>query len=66
MAVRHLLEVSMCLLGICVILCVIACLTQSAIRRYNWNGLDLQNVILSYLLTLITTSETTAARFILT
>ncbi|XP_036953410.1 transmembrane protein 248 [Acanthopagrus latus] len=42
-AVRHLLEVSMCLLGICVILCVIACLTQSAIRRYNWNGLDLQN-----------------------
>lgn len=42
-AVRHVLEFSVCLLGVCVILCVAACLTQSAIRRYNRNGLDLQN-----------------------
>ncbi|XP_073323079.1 transmembrane protein 248 [Pagrus major] len=42
-AVRHLLEVSVCLLGVCLILCVVASLTQSVMRRYNWNGLDVQN-----------------------
>lgn len=69
MAVRHVLEFSVCLLGVCVSLCVAACLTQSAIRRYNRNGLDLQNVtviFLSYHVTIITTSETTAASFMLT
>ncbi|XP_028270341.1 transmembrane protein 248 [Parambassis ranga] len=42
-AVRHLLEVSVCLLGICLILCLTASLTQSLTRRYHWTGLDLQN-----------------------
>lgn len=42
-AVRHLLEVSACLLGVCLILCVAASLTHSLIRRHHWNGLDLQN-----------------------
>ncbi|XP_067376597.1 transmembrane protein 248 [Channa argus] len=39
-AVWHLLEVSMCLLGVCFILC----LPHMLIRRYYYNGLDLQNV----------------------
>lgn len=42
-AVRHLLEVSVCLLGVCVILCLAASLTHSLVRRHHWNGLDLQN-----------------------
>ncbi|XP_074494186.1 transmembrane protein 248 isoform X1 [Sebastes fasciatus] len=42
-AVRHMLEVSVCLLGVCLILCVAASLTHSLVRRHHWNGLDLQN-----------------------
>ncbi|CAJ1068828.1 transmembrane protein 248 [Xyrichtys novacula] len=41
-AVRHLLEVSVCLLGICVIFCLVAS-THSLVRRHHWNGLDLQS-----------------------
>ncbi|XP_034547226.1 transmembrane protein 248 [Notolabrus celidotus] len=41
-AVRHLLEVSLCLLGVCTILCLAASMTHS-LRRHHWNGLDLQN-----------------------
>ncbi|XP_040010102.1 transmembrane protein 248 [Xiphias gladius] len=43
-AVRHLLEVSVCLLGVCLILCLTASLTHSLIRHHPWNGLDLKNV----------------------
>lgn len=42
-AVRHLLEVSVCLLGVCVILCLVASMTHSLVRRHHWNGLDSQN-----------------------
>lgn len=42
-AVRHMLEVSVCLLGVCLIVCVAASLTHSLVRRHHWNGLDLQN-----------------------
>ncbi|XP_045891815.1 transmembrane protein 248 isoform X2 [Micropterus dolomieu] len=43
-AVQHLLEVSVCLLGVCLILCLSASMKHSLIRRNNWtNGLDLQN-----------------------
>lgn len=42
-AVRHLLEVSGCLLGVCLMLCLVASLTHSLTRRNNWNGLDQQN-----------------------
>lgn len=42
-AVRHLLEVSGCLLGVCLLLCLAAGLTHSLTRRNNWNGLDLQS-----------------------
>lgn len=42
-AVRHLLDASVCLLGICLILCLAASMTHSLVRRYHWNGLDLQN-----------------------
>ncbi|KAM7019060.1 transmembrane protein 248 [Tautogolabrus adspersus] len=42
-AVRHLLEVSVCLLGVCGILCLAASMTHSLVRRHYWNGLDLQN-----------------------
>ncbi|KAM9858680.1 transmembrane protein 248 [Aulostomus maculatus] len=42
-AVRHLLEVSMCLLGVCLILCIAASLTHSLMRSQHWKGLDLQN-----------------------
>nr|XP_046243273.1 transmembrane protein 248 isoform X2 [Scatophagus argus] len=42
-AVRHLLEASVCLLGICLVLCLAACLTHSFTRCYHWDGLDLQN-----------------------
>lgn len=44
MAVRHLLEVSVGLLGICVVLCLAASLTHSLLRRNNWNEQDPQNV----------------------
>lgn len=44
MAVRHLLEASVCLLGVCLLLSLAASLTHSLIRRYPWKGLDLQNV----------------------
>lgn len=43
MVVQHLLEVSVCLLGVCTVLCLAACMTHS-LRRHHWNGLDLQNV----------------------
>ncbi|KAM6945126.1 insulin-like growth factor-binding protein 3 receptor [Lycodopsis pacificus] len=42
-AVRHLLEFSVCLLGVCLILCVAASSTHSLIRRYHWSGMDPQN-----------------------
>lgn len=42
-AVRHLLEVSVCLIGVCLMLCIAASLTHSPSRRQHWNGLDLQN-----------------------
>uniref|UniRef100_A0A3Q4BQU4 TMEM248/TMEM219 domain-containing protein n=1 Tax=Mola mola TaxID=94237 RepID=A0A3Q4BQU4_MOLML len=40
-AVRHLLEVSVGLLGICLVFCLAACLTRAVMRRHNWNGQDL-------------------------
>ncbi|KAL6114264.1 tmem219 [Pungitius sinensis] len=43
-AVRHLLEVGVCLLGVCLILCVTASITHSLNRRYHWNGTEPQNV----------------------
>lgn len=43
LAVRHLLEVGVCLMVICTFLCLTASLTHSLTRRHNWNGLDLQN-----------------------
>ncbi|XP_026178609.1 transmembrane protein 248 [Mastacembelus armatus] len=42
-AVRHLLEVSLWLLGVCFILCLVASFTDSHIHRYHWSGLDQQN-----------------------
>lgn len=42
-AVRHLIEVSVFLLGVCLIICLTGCLTNSLTHRYQWNGLDLQN-----------------------
>ncbi|KAM8886205.1 transmembrane protein 248 [Spinachia spinachia] len=39
-AVRHLLEVGVCLLGVCLILCVAASITHSLNRRYQWNALE--------------------------
>ncbi|XP_008280256.1 transmembrane protein 248 [Stegastes partitus] len=42
-AVRHLLEVSGCLLAVCLMLCLAAGLTHSLTRRNQWNGLDIQN-----------------------
>ncbi|XP_070760953.1 transmembrane protein 248 [Enoplosus armatus] len=42
-AVRHLLEVSVCLLGVCLMLCLAASMTHSLVRRNYWNGLDLKN-----------------------
>ncbi|XP_071338940.1 transmembrane protein 248 [Trachinotus anak] len=42
-AVHHLLEVSVCLLGVCSVLCLAASLKRSPARRYHWNELDLQN-----------------------
>lgn len=43
MAVRHLLEVSVCLLGVCLMLCLTASLTHSLIRRPHGKGLTLQS-----------------------
>lgn len=43
-AVRHLREVSVGLLGICLVLCLAASLTNSLLHRNNWNELDQQNV----------------------
>lgn len=43
MAKRHLLEVSMGLLGICLVLCLVASLTHS-LMPHSWNGQALQNV----------------------
>ncbi|XP_026199089.1 TMEM219 domain-containing protein [Anabas testudineus] len=42
-AVQHLLEVSVCLLGVCFIFCLAASQTHSFIRRNHWNELDVQN-----------------------
>lgn len=42
-AVRHVLEVSVCILGVCLLLCLAASLRNSLTRRHHWNGLDLQN-----------------------
>ncbi|XP_029960717.1 transmembrane protein 248 [Salarias fasciatus] len=43
MAVRHLFEVGIFLLVICVLLCLTVSLTHSLTRRQEWKGLDLQN-----------------------
>lgn len=51
MAVWHLLEVSVCLLGVCFILVLAASLTHSFIHHYHWNGLDLQNVTVNSYIT---------------
>ncbi|XP_014026194.2 transmembrane protein 248 isoform X1 [Salmo salar] len=42
LASRHLIQVSVCLLGVCVLLCFSASLTHSHVRRYHSNGLELQ------------------------
>ncbi|XP_077378430.1 transmembrane protein 248 [Festucalex cinctus] len=42
-AVRHLLEVSMCLIGVCLILCLAASVSHSKMRNYHRKELDLQN-----------------------
>ncbi|XP_077457098.1 transmembrane protein 248 [Stigmatopora argus] len=42
-AVRHLIEVSVCLIGVCLILCLAASLSHSMIQNYHRKGLDLQN-----------------------
>ncbi|XP_071755875.1 transmembrane protein 248 [Centroberyx gerrardi] len=42
-AERHLLEVSVCLLAVCLMLCFAASLTNSLARRYHGNGLDLHS-----------------------
>lgn len=47
MAVQHLLEVSLCLLGVCFLICLAVSLRHSLIRRNHWNGLDLQKVNLA-------------------
>ncbi|XP_069379951.1 transmembrane protein 248 isoform X2 [Paralichthys olivaceus] len=43
-AVHHLLEVSVFLLGVCIVLCLAASVTRSLIPCCHWNGLDLKNV----------------------
>lgn len=53
MAVQHLLEASVCLLGVCFILCLAASMTQSLTRRYHWNGLDVQNVTVIFHFTIL-------------
>ncbi|CAB1319895.1 unnamed protein product, partial [Coregonus sp. 'balchen'] len=42
LAGRHLIQVSVCLLGVCVMLCFSASLTHSHVRHYHSNSLDLQ------------------------
>nr|XP_057927355.1 uncharacterized protein zgc:158398 isoform X2 [Doryrhamphus excisus] len=42
-AVRHLMEVSVCLIVVCLLLCLVASLTHPPIRSYHRKGLDLQN-----------------------
>lgn len=42
-AVHHLLEVSMCLLGVCLMLCIAACQPHALKRRNQWNGLNQQS-----------------------
>ncbi|XP_077417242.1 transmembrane protein 248 [Vanacampus margaritifer] len=42
-AVRHLIEVSMCLIGVCLILCLAASVSHSKMRNYHRKELDLQN-----------------------
>ncbi|XP_034450642.1 insulin-like growth factor-binding protein 3 receptor [Hippoglossus hippoglossus] len=42
-AVRHLLEVSVFLLGVCMVLCLAASVKRSLIPCYHWNGLDLKS-----------------------
>ncbi|XP_061134971.1 transmembrane protein 248 [Syngnathus typhle] len=42
-AMRHLIEVSMCLIGICLILCLAASLSHSKMRNYHRKELDFQN-----------------------
>ncbi|XP_019722519.1 transmembrane protein 248 [Hippocampus comes] len=42
-AVRHLIEVSMCLIGVCLILCLAASLSPSKMRNYHRKEPDLQN-----------------------
>lgn len=52
MAGRHLLEVSVFLLAVCLMLTLSASLTHSLARRYHGNGLDLHSVtITSYITT---------------
>lgn len=46
MAVQHLLEVSVCLLGVCLILCIAACQPHALKRHNQWNGLNQQSVSL--------------------
>lgn len=45
-AARHMLGFSMGLLGVCFVLCLAASLTNSLLRRNNWNELDQEHVIL--------------------
>ncbi|XP_039476793.1 transmembrane protein 248-like [Oreochromis aureus] len=42
-AVQHLLEVSVCLLGVCLMLCIAACQPHALKRRNQWNGLNQQS-----------------------
>lgn len=49
-AVRHLQEVSVGLLGVCLVLCLAASLTNSFLHRTNWNELEQQNVTRFFIL----------------
>lgn len=42
-AVQHVLEVSMCLLVVCLMLCLAASRPHSLARRHHWKELDVQN-----------------------
>ncbi|XP_030593804.1 transmembrane protein 248 [Archocentrus centrarchus] len=42
-AVQHLLEVSVCLLGVCFMLCLAACQPHTLKRRSQWNGRNQQS-----------------------
>uniref|UniRef100_A0A3B5K945 TMEM248/TMEM219 domain-containing protein n=1 Tax=Takifugu rubripes TaxID=31033 RepID=A0A3B5K945_TAKRU len=39
-SVHHLLEVSVCLLGICCVLCVVSCMRFSLLHHYSWTRQD--------------------------